>query len=68
VLDAIVALREEGVSFVLVTHEMGFARQVADRVAFLAAGRIAEQGPPEQVFGAPESAACRDFLARVLRY
>jgi polar amino acid transport system ATP-binding protein len=68
VLDAIVALREEGVSFVLVTHEMGFARQVADMVAFLAAGRIVEQGPPEQVFGAPENAACQDFLARVLRY
>jgi polar amino acid transport system ATP-binding protein len=68
VLDAIVALREDGVSFVLVTHEMGFARQVADSVAFLAGGRIVEQGPPEQVLGAPENAVCRDFLARVLRY
>jgi len=68
VLDVIEELKAEGRDFVLVTHEMGFARHVADHVAFLADGRIAEHGAPEHIFGGPESAQCRDFLARVLRY
>jgi len=68
VLDVIEELKAEGRDFVLVTHAMGFAKHVADQVAFLSGGKIVEQGPPGQVFDAPQSVACRDFLARVLKY
>ena len=68
VLDAILELRAEGRDFILVTHEMGFARQVADEVAFLAEGRILEHAPPGELFAQPQTAQCRGFLARVLRY
>jgi polar amino acid transport system ATP-binding protein len=68
VLELIEELKTEGRDFVLVTHEMGFARRVGDTVAFLADGRIVERGAPAQLFEAPQSAQCRDFLARVLRY
>lgn len=68
VLDAIEELKNEGRDFLLVTHEMGFARHVADRVAFLAEGRIVEHAPAEELFTAPQSEAARTFLARVLRY
>ena len=68
VLDMIKALREEGRDFILVTHEMGFARQVGDEVAVLADGRIAEAGPVEQVFENPQGAMTRDFLSKVLKY
>jgi len=68
VLDVIEELKAEGRDFVLVTHEMGFARHVADRIAFLAEGRIVEHGTAEQIFSAPESTPCREFLARVLKY
>jgi polar amino acid transport system ATP-binding protein len=68
VLDVIEELKEEGLDFILVTHEMGFARHVGDVVAFLADGRIVESGPAEELFAAPQSAPCRDFLSRVLKY
>jgi polar amino acid transport system ATP-binding protein len=68
VLDMIKELREEGRDFVLVTHEMGFARQVADQVAFVADGRIVESGPMQQVFDYPTAAQTRDFLSRILKY
>lgn len=68
VLDVIEELKEEGRDFVLVTHEMGFAKLVADQVAFLANGRIVESGPARRLFDAPESNQCRDFLARILKY
>jgi polar amino acid transport system ATP-binding protein len=68
VLDMIKELRVEGRDFILVTHEMGFARQVADQVALLAEGRIVEAGPVEQVFDHPTFPQSRDFLARVLKY
>jgi len=68
VLELIEELKREGRDLLLVTHEMGFARRLADRVALLADGRIAEFGPPEQIFGAPESAVTKGFLSRVLRY
>lgn len=68
VLEVIEELKEEGRDFLLVTHEMGFARHVADRIAFLAGGRIVEHGPAEELFSAPKSQECRDFLARILRY
>jgi polar amino acid transport system ATP-binding protein len=68
VLDAILELREEGLDFVLVTHEMGFARRVADQVAFLADGRILEAGPAAQIFDAPSTPQTRAFLDKVLKY
>jgi len=68
VLDMIKELRDEGRDFILVTHEMGFARQVADQVAVLADGRIVEAGPADQIFDDPQSERTRDFLAKVLKY
>jgi polar amino acid transport system ATP-binding protein len=68
VLDLIKELGDEGRDFILVTHEMGFARRVADHVALLVDGRIAEAGPVEQVFDRPRTDQSRDFLARVLKY
>jgi len=68
VLELIEELKQEGRDLLLVTHEMGFARRLADRVALLAEGRIAELGRPEQIFGAPEAEVTREFLRRVLRY
>ena len=68
VLDMIRELGAEGQDLILVTHEMGFARVVADRVAFLAEGRILECGTADQVFNAPATDACRKFLAAVLKY
>ncbi|WIM94676.1 amino acid ABC transporter ATP-binding protein [Actinoplanes oblitus] len=66
VLSMIRDLKGEGMTMVLATHEMGFAKQVADRVAFLDAGRVLEQGPPEQVLGDPTEARTRQFLARII--
>jgi polar amino acid transport system ATP-binding protein len=66
VLTMIRDLKGDGMTMVLATHEMGFARQVADRVAFLDAGRVLEQGPPEQVLGDPVEARTRQFLARII--
>jgi polar amino acid transport system ATP-binding protein len=68
VLDMIKELREEGRDFILVTHEMGFARQVGDQVALLADGKILEVGPVAQVFEKPGTEAGRSFLAKVLKY
>ncbi|MDY7083543.1 MAG: amino acid ABC transporter ATP-binding protein [Actinomycetota bacterium] len=66
VLTMIRDLKAEGMTMVLATHEMGFARQVADRVAFLDKGRVLEQGPPGQVLGDPVEARTRQFLARII--
>ena len=68
VLDVIEELRNEGRDFVLVTHEMGFARRVADQVAVLAEGRIVESGASAQVFGEPQEEVSRQFFAKVLKY
>ncbi len=68
VLDMIKELREEGRDFILVTHEMGFARQVADQVALLSDGRIVEAGSVEQIFENPARSESRQFLAKVLKY
>ncbi len=68
VLDMIKELREEGRDFILVTHEMGFARQVADQAVFLAEGRIIEAGPVGPLFDAPTAPLTRDFLAKILKY
>jgi polar amino acid transport system ATP-binding protein len=66
VLRIIRGLKEDGMTMVIVTHEMGFAREVADRVCFLDQGVIAEQGTPAQLFGAPENPRTRAFLQRII--
>jgi ABC-type polar amino acid transport system ATPase subunit len=67
VLAVIQSLAKTGVTMIIVTHEMGFARRVADRVIFMDGGMIAEQGAPEQLFNAPREARTRTFLDAVLR-
>lgn len=66
VLDLMAGLASRGLTLIVVTHEMGFARSVADEVAFMDAGRIVEQGTPEQVFEAPASPRLQQFLSQVL--
>ena len=66
VLDTMVELADEGMTMVCVTHEMGFARQVADRVVFMDRGRIVEEGAPNDFFAAPQSARAREFLSQIL--
>ena len=66
VLDVLRDLRRQGMTMVLATHEMGFARELADKVCFLDAGRILEQGPPDTIFAAPRKARTKAFLSRVL--
>lgn len=66
VLEVMKELATEGMTMVVVTHEMGFAREVADRVLFMADGKIVEEGSPEQIFTAPEQERTREFLAKVL--
>ena len=66
VLEAVRELKEEGMTIVMATHEMGFARDVADRVCFLDAGVVLEQGPPQEVLRDPTERRTRDFLARIL--
>jgi polar amino acid transport system ATP-binding protein len=68
VLEVIADLKSEGRTFILVTHAMNFARTVADQVAFLADGRIVEQGSAQTFFSAPQSETARRFLAKVLKY
>jgi len=64
VLELVRRLSEDGATIMMATHEMAFARDVAHRVLFLDAGRIIEEGPPAEVFGAPREARTREFLAR----
>ena len=66
VLEVMKELAKEGMTMVVVTHEMGFAREMADRVIFMADGKIVEEGAPEKIFSAPEQARTREFLAKVL--
>ena len=66
VLDVMKELANEGMTMVLVTHEMGFAREVADRVIFMADGKIVEEGTPEEIFNNPKQPRTQDFLAKVL--
>ena len=66
VLAVMQALAHTGVTMVIVTHEMGFARRVADRVVFMEAGVVVEQAPPEQFFGAPREARTQAFLQAIL--
>ncbi|KGA04527.1 MAG: amino acid ABC transporter ATP-binding protein [Pontimonas sp.] len=64
VLDLVTDLKNDGTTIVMATHEMAFARDVADQIVFLDQGLVAEQGPPAQVFGAPREARTREFLQR----
>ena len=68
VLDIIAELRAEGRELILVTHNMGFARVVADHCLFLSGGKILESGPSQQLFDAPQTAELKSFLDRVLKY
>ena len=67
VLDVMIELAQENITMICVTHEMGFARQVADRVVFMEDGRILETGTPEHFFENPENPRCREFLSKILR-
>ena len=58
-------LAEDGMTMIVVTHEMQFARDAADRVVFFDAGRVAESGPPEQIFSEPKHERTREFLRKV---
>ncbi len=66
VLETMVELAQDGMTMVCVTHEMGFARQVADRVVFMDKGRVVEQGAPAEFFDQPKSPRLQDFLARIV--
>jgi ABC-type polar amino acid transport system ATPase subunit len=68
VLDVIVDLAEEGMTMIVVTHEMGFARRAADRMIFMDHGEIIETGTPEKFFEAPETERCKQFLAQILQH
>jgi glutamine transport system ATP-binding protein len=68
VLEVMRDLAKSGMTMIVATHEMGFAREVAHRVIFLHDGRILEEGPPEQVLGTPKEERTREFLARVLNH
>jgi glutamate transport system ATP-binding protein len=68
VLDVMIELAREGTTMIVVSHEMGFARSVARRVAFMDEGRIVEIAPPEQFFAHPESERARDFLSKILAH
>ena len=66
VLDVMKELADEGMTMVVVTHEMGFAREVGNRVLFMADGKLLEEGPPDSLFGSPQHPRLKDFLAKVL--
>ncbi len=68
VLDTIRLLAREGMTMLIVSHEMGFVREVADRVLFMADGRVVEVGRPKQIFDEPQAARTRDFVSRILRH
>jgi polar amino acid transport system ATP-binding protein len=68
VLDVMKKLASEGMTMVVVTHEMGFAKEVGSRVLFMDEGRIVEEGKPEEVFNNPRNIRTKDFLGKVLNY
>ena len=68
VLDVMVELAGEGMTMIVVTHEMGFARKVADMMIFMDAGEIVEASPPDQFFSSPKSVRCRQFLSQILQH
>jgi len=68
VLDVMVSLAKEGMTMIVVTHEMGFARKAANRVVFMADGQIVEQATPEQFFTNPQSDRAKDFLSKLITH
>ncbi|HQS45309.1 MAG TPA: ATP-binding cassette domain-containing protein, partial [Xanthobacteraceae bacterium] len=68
VLDTMTSLAQDGMTMICVTHEMGFARQVADRVIFMDKGEIVEEGAPEDFFAHPKSERTRTFLGQILHH
>ena len=68
VLDVMTGLARDGMTMIVVTHEMGFARKAADRVVFMSDGQILEQAPPEQFFTDPQTARAKDFLSKILAH
>ena len=68
VLDVLTDLAKDGMTMVVVTHEMGFARRVADRVVFMAEGRVLEIAPPDEFFADPSTDRARDFLSKILTH
>jgi len=66
VLDVMKELARDGMTMVVVTHEMGFAREVGNRVLFMADGQLIEEGSPDRIFNHPQSARLKDFLSKVL--
>ena len=66
VLDVMKELAHEGMTMIVVTHEMGFAREVGNRVLFMADGKLVEEGSPTEIFEHPQSDRLRDFLSKVL--
>ncbi|MEM6486750.1 MAG: amino acid ABC transporter ATP-binding protein [Pseudomonadota bacterium] len=68
VLDSIRALAAEGMTMLIVSHEMGFVREISSKLVFMADGRVVETGPPAQVFDAPRAQRTRDFVSKILRH
>jgi glutamate transport system ATP-binding protein len=68
VLDVMTALTRDGMTMIVVTHEMGFARHAAHRVVFMADGQLVEQAPPSEFFAAPKTERARDFLSKILTH
>ncbi|MBW3642859.1 MAG: polar amino acid ABC transporter ATP-binding protein, partial [Actinobacteria bacterium] len=68
VLDVMVSLADEGTTMIVVTHEMGFARSAAQRVAFMDQGRIVEVAAPQRFFSDPETDRAREFLSKILAH
>lgn len=68
VLEVMTDVAQEGITMVVVTHEMGFARKVADRIVFMDEGRIVEEGTPEEFFGSPKTERAKAFLSKILHH
>jgi len=68
VLDTIRVLAAEGMTMLIVSHEMGFVREISSKVVFMADGKVVEVGPPQQIFDAPQTERCADFVRRILRH
>ncbi|MCB1992290.1 MAG: amino acid ABC transporter ATP-binding protein, partial [Geminicoccaceae bacterium] len=68
VLDTIRVLAADGMTMLIVSHEMGFVREVSSKVVMMDQGSIVETGPPAQVFDAPRTDRCREFVSRILRH
>ena len=68
VLDVMTGLARDGMTMVVVTHEMGFARRAANRVVFMSEGQIVEENTPEEFFSNPKSGRAKDFLSKILTH